>query len=208
MTGNAHALKLIVWTLGMASMLSAAPALAQKAKTTTSRNEDGSVRIAVEVSGAGVQDVHLCVARTKHTDTEETTMAGDPLQKDYSNPAGQNGVPALPNGWSYNFVEEPDPAKPGESLWCIVWNNPAAALPGAAPTTFVVDYSGGKDVKMSGKENLFLTSNGQINYAPKDVINGAGAVPNKKGERGHMPIKVFMRADRPLIPKNRPIPGD
>src|SRR5262249_45103079 len=129
-------------------------AIAQTASTSTGRNEDGSIRISVAVTGAGIQDVHLCVAKTKHTETKEATSEGDPLRKNYANPAGAS-TPALPAGWTYEFVEEPIPGKEGESRWCIVWRNANAALP-AAGFTFVVDYSGSKDVAISKNANVYL----------------------------------------------------
>ena len=190
-------------------------AVAQSATTTTARNADGSTRISIRVNpGTGVQDVHLCVARTKHTATEESTLAGDPLNKNYSNPAGAaGGTAALPGGWTYRGVvetQEPAPAgaPAGEttSLWCVTWNNPAAALP-AAGFTFAVDYSGGKgDVKKSGKENVFLTSHGAVGLNPADVINGpaGGAGGGKKGEKGHMPTVAFTAAAPPLTFTGQP----
>jgi hypothetical protein len=50
---------------------------AQAAATSLTRNEDGTVRISVKVTGAGIQDVHLCVARTKDTETEQSTITGE-----------------------------------------------------------------------------------------------------------------------------------
>jgi hypothetical protein len=159
--------------------LFSASAQAQTAAASLSRNADGTVRISIKAAGGGIQDVHLCVARTKETEKEQTTVAGDPLQAHYTDTAAAGTTPALPGGWSYNYKQVPDPKKPGESTWCIIWNNPNAALPGAG-FTFVVDYSGGKDVKQTSNPNIILTKNGQPNYAPADVL---------KSENGPMPVK-------------------
>lgn len=171
------------------------------ATTTSGRNPDGSTRISIAVNPGGqlVKDVHLCVARTKHTPTKETTLAGDPLNRNYSNPAGAAG-------WTYQgVVETQEPAAPGAaagettSKWCVTWTNPGAGL--GAPSTFAVDYSGGKgDVDKSAKENLFLTNGGTNTFAPNQVVNGPGAAGGKKGEKGHMPVPAFTTSAPSLTP--------
>jgi hypothetical protein len=193
---------IFVGSLGATLAFAQTQSFAQQAQSRLTRNPDGSVRISVVVTGPGVQDVHLCVARTKDSATEHTTMNGDAVGRNWSNPAGAagSGVPALPPGWGHQYMQVPDPAKPTESNWCHVWNNPAAALPGAGHT-FVVDYSGGKDVKASKAPNVMLTKNGRPAYAAADVINGEGAAGSKKGEKGFMPVAVYP-ARLSLIPRD------
>ena len=195
---------------GMAmSFLFVAEAAAQaKAKTSTARNPDGSTRIKVEVTqgGVAIKDVHLCVAKTTHGAGGEKTDNGDPLNKNYSSPAGAAApaagtlgpapTPNLPNGWGYRgVVENGVPNKPNESIWCVTWTADPAAGALGGDTTFYVDYSGGKgDVGLSRKENLFLTTAGGVTYDPADIKNGAG-----KGEKGHMPTAVFAQSSPPLV---------
>lgn len=175
-------------------LAASSPAFAQvpTAESTLARRPDGSVRISVKVTGPGVQDVHLCIARTKDTETERSTMNGDPLARNWTNPAGVagSGVPALPANWNYTYMQVPDPAKPTENNWCHIWTNPGAALPGGGHT-FVVDYLGGKDVKQSRAPNVKLTKNGRPAYAAADVINGPAGDDGRKGERGFMPVAVY-----------------
>jgi hypothetical protein len=168
-------LSTIVAAVALALAFLNVSAQAQTAATSLSRNANGTVRISVKVAGGGIQDVHLCVARTKDTEKEQTTLLGDPLQAHYT-----DATAALPMGWKYNYQQVPDPKKPNESTWCVSWSNPDAALAGAG-FTFAVDYTGGKDVKQAANPNLFLTKNGRVNYGPDDLI---------KSETGAMPVPV------------------
>lgn len=193
------------------------------ATTTTVRNPDGSTRIAIVVDPDGqiVKNVHLCVARTTHTATEERTLAGDPMASHYAHPAGTVGVggtPTLPAGWIYHgLVEIQEPtvsrAPGGEttSRWCVTWRHPTGTGGLGQPFTFVVDYSGGTgDVQQAAQENLFLTQSGTATFAPQEVLNGPGAAKAKRGEKGHMPAPAFTASTpartRPQTPGYQPPP--
>jgi hypothetical protein len=170
---------------------------AATATTKTSRLDNGCVRIEIDVNpgGAAVKDVHLCVAKTQHTETKETAK-GDPKNANYKD-ATAGGV--LPAGWTYNGVTEKAEANPpGSSTWCLSWTSGPAPGGGAAaalgaPTTFKVDYCGDKDIEKASRENLFLTTSGNKTPNPGaggDVVNGAG----NKGEKGHGPAGIFATA--------------
>jgi hypothetical protein len=173
---------LIVAVLGLLG-LAATPALAQKADVSINTSRDqttGCTEIKVKVvpkGGKGIQDVHLLVGETHHTQTGETTTYGDSMPRGYEKPV-------TPTGWNYNGPHNLDtvPGKPDDQDTWITWTSPNAL--GNAGDTFGITYCGDKGdfVKNPKRPNVILTSNGNVGWDPKkDVVPSSDIAWNKGG---------------------------